>query len=50
MPLPSDEVLAEFVRESNRIEEEPTEPGHPLYDDHMTVAKQIRGLSTARGT
>lgn len=32
------ETLKEFVRQSNMIEGEPTEPGHPLYDDHLELA------------
>lgn len=33
--------LEEFVRQSNMIEGEPTEPGHPLFDDHLRVATAI---------
>ena len=35
------ETITHFVRHSNRIEGEPTEPGHPLYDDHLAVALYI---------
>jgi hypothetical protein len=33
--------LEEFVRQSNMIEGEPTEPGHPLFDDHLAIAKRV---------
>ena len=33
--------LEEFVRQSNMIEGEPTEPGHPLFDDHLRVAERV---------
>lgn len=39
--MTSIEVLTEFVRQSNMIEGEPTEPGHPLFDDHLEVALRI---------
>jgi fido (protein-threonine AMPylation protein) len=36
-----DADLAEFVAQSNRIEGEPDAPGHPLYDDHLSVARGV---------
>lgn len=34
-------TLAEFVRQSNMIEGEPTVAGHPLYDDHLRIAERL---------
>lgn len=39
--MPTDGELETFVSESNRIEGEPDSPGHPLYDDHLRVARLI---------
>ncbi len=44
--LPGEEELREFVAHSNRIEREPDEPGHPLFDDHLAVARRV--AETAR--
>ena len=45
----SDEVLLEFVAHSNRIEGEPDEPGHPLFDDHFATAQFVRAKAVGRG-
>lgn len=33
--------LVDFVRQSNMIEGEPTEPGHPLFDDYLVLAREV---------
>ncbi len=35
------EDLIEFVAHSNRIKGEPDELGHPLFDDHLKVARSV---------
>lgn len=42
--------LEEFVAHSNRIEREPDRPGHPLFDDHLAVARRVQAwaLSATR--
>ena len=46
----SDEILREYVRESNAIEDIHAEPGEPLFDDHLAaVAKVVeRGAMRVR--
>lgn len=39
--IPTEQELIEFVIQSNRIEMEPETPGHPLYDDHLSLALDI---------
>jgi Fic family protein len=39
--MPDLDELREFVAHSNRIEGEPDEPGHPLFDDHLAVAQEV---------
>lgn len=37
----TNETLLEFVKQSNMIEGVPTEPGHPLFDDYLSVCQEI---------
>lgn len=42
MRLPTENEVIEFVQHSNRIEGEPTEPGHPHFDNHLEAAMRVR--------
>ena len=39
--IPKQHVVAEFVRQSNQIEQEPDTPGCPIFDDHLRAAELV---------
>lgn len=47
MITPDDKTLELYVHHSNKIEGEPDEAGHPLYDDHLATCRIVVELSPA---
>lgn len=47
--FPTNEELFEFVIHSNKIEGEPTNLNHPLFQSHLEIAKTIRMFSSFSG-